>query len=342
MFKEAVLRAFGPINQIFILISLCILASLLTSMLGVSLLAKMYGIDLLSDFDVLARYEEPFVVAANKLMLVMQHLGLFIFPALIFNRLFTFKEQGSFIFGQDKFQAKWIGLAMLTMLAGIPLVNAMLEVNSMFVLGDSADVLEETAARFTEYIVAADGIGVLLLNVLIIAVMPALGEEFIFRGVLQKIFARMAKNIHVGIIVSAFFFSALHLQFYGFIPRFALGVLFGYIAVWGGSIWYAVIAHAVNNGFSLVIAYLIQHGMLDEAAETFGATTSDWIFLGVGTVLLAILIRYWHKNSLFSQFKDVYMTRPKTLIQLLKDQQEENQQDWTERSEEEEERRIED
>jgi hypothetical protein len=94
-----------------------------------------------------------------------------------------------------------------------------------------------------------------LLNLFICAALPAIGEEFFFRGTLQQLFNQWFKNKHVAIIVTAFLFSAIHLQFYGFIPRFLLGLYLGYLFVWTGSLWAPIFAHFLHNGISVGIQY---------------------------------------------------------------------------------------
>lgn len=87
---------------------------------------------------------------------------------------------------------------------------------------------------------------------------PAVGEELLFRAGLQKKLQNIIGNYHVAIWVSAFIFSAFHMQFYGLIPRMCLGALFGYIYVWSGNIWAAVFAHFLNNAITLIIIHLFQ------------------------------------------------------------------------------------
>lgn len=96
----------------------------------------------------------------------------------------------------------------------------------------------------------------MILNVLIIAVIPAIGEELIFRGVFQRIFYDLFKSGHVAVWITAFVFSAIHFQFFGFVPRFILGLVFGYLFLWSGTLWLPVISHFVNNAVPVIGAYI--------------------------------------------------------------------------------------
>ena len=106
-----------------------------------------------------------------------------------------------------------------------------------------------------------------LIGILTIAIIPGFCEEYFFRGVLQKNLSLLIKNHHIAIFISAFIFSAFHLQFYGFFPRLLLGVLFGYFYYWSGSLTYSVIAHTLNNFFSLTLFYVASKGLFGENIE---------------------------------------------------------------------------
>jgi membrane protease YdiL (CAAX protease family) len=99
------------------------------------------------------------------------------------------------------------------------------------------------------------GITNLFLNLLLVAVFAGVGEELFFRGILQRLFIKMFRNAWAGIIVTAILFSAIHLQFYGFIPRFILGVLLGLIYWYSGSLWPAIIAHFAYDAFAVIMIH---------------------------------------------------------------------------------------
>ena len=123
-----------------------------------------------------------------------------------------------------------------------------------------------------------------------VAVLPAIGEELLFRGVIQKIFINWTKNAHWGIWISAILFSAMHLQFYGFVPRMLLGVAFGYLLVWSGSMWLPIAAHFFNNGIAVIAMYLIDKGLLSPEVETFGTTSDSYYSVAISVVLVAVFM----------------------------------------------------
>lgn len=122
---------------------------------------------------------------------------------------------------------------------------------------DWARSLEDQLAEATERFTTFNNFGEFLIGFIAIALIPGIGEELLFRGVFQNSLQRLSKNKHVAIWVSAFIFGAIHMQFYGLIPRMLLGAVFGYLYVWSGNIWYPIIAHATNNGLAVIMAYSV-------------------------------------------------------------------------------------
>lgn len=123
--------------------------------------------------------------------------------------------------------------------------------------------LEEELAATTEKFTTFDNFGQFLVGFVAIAVLPGIGEEFLFRGVLQKNLQKWFKNQHIAIWVAAFLFSAIHMQLFGLVPRMVLGAIFGYLYVWSGNLWYPILAHATNNGIGVLIAYLANIGVIE-------------------------------------------------------------------------------
>ena len=106
---------------------------------------------------------------------------------------------------------------------------------------------EDKAAELTKAMTSFESVGDLVLGLIVIALLPAIGEELVFRGLFQNEFFRGSGNIHLSIWLAAIIFSAIHLQFYGFVPRLLLGALFGYLYYWSGSLLIPMFAHFVNN-----------------------------------------------------------------------------------------------
>jgi hypothetical protein len=168
---------------------------------------------------------------------------------------------------------------------------------------------EDTAAELTEAFLDVESVGGLLFNLLMIAVLPALGEELLFRGVIQKILTDWTRSAHWGIWISAAMFSALHLQFFGFIPRLLLGALFGYLLVWSGSLWLPILAHFINNAGAVIALYLVDKGAISKTVEEFGSGTEYWMYaipsFAIGILILwTIRYQYGKQRSIDSMAVD--------------------------------------
>ena len=149
-----------------------------------------------------------------------------------------------------------------------------------------ADTLAETSAFITKF----DNVGQLLLGLVVVAIIPAIGEEFVFRGLIQNHIYGISKNIHVAIWVGALLFSVFHLQFYGLVPRMLLGAMFGYLYYFSGNIIYPMVAHFFNNGFTLVMLYLFQQNMVEYNIEDTDVLPWPQVIFSAGITLLLFMI----------------------------------------------------
>jgi membrane protease YdiL (CAAX protease family) len=122
---------------------------------------------------------------------------------------------------------------------------------------------EDLAAAATTLLTTFDNFNQFVLAFVVMAVFAGIGEELVFRGMLQPELHRATGNIHAAIWISAILFSAIHMQFFGFVPRVLLGVLFGYLYYWSGNILIPMLAHFVNNGFQVLMMYLYQLGLIN-------------------------------------------------------------------------------
>ncbi|SFF53793.1 CPBP family intramembrane glutamic endopeptidase [Thermoflexibacter ruber] len=130
-----------------------------------------------------------------------------------------------------------------------------------------------------------------LLGFIVIGIIPGIGEELLFRGVLQNKLKQLLGNAHVAIWLAAIIFSAFHLQFYGFVPRMLLGALFGYLYQWSGNLIYAMVAHFVNNGFTIMMMYLYQQNHIEIDIDK-QEVPSDAALLSLILTALLVLVFY--------------------------------------------------
>lgn len=123
---------------------------------------------------------------------------------------------------------------------------------------------ERQIAALTARLLNTGSAGGLLLNLFQIALLAGVCEELLFRGVIQKIMIRWTGNLHAGVWIAAIIFSAIHLQFFGFLPRLFLGAVLGYLFALSGTLWTAIIAHVANNALVILAAKLPENGVAGE------------------------------------------------------------------------------
>lgn len=301
--QKAIFSNYSTTVKLIFLLILSI-ASLSAFLFIASVIVRvLWGFDFIDNPAVLENLDDPFVVDANRLMLVFQHVGLFIFPALLFLRLSTEKPK-EFIFWRNSFSVAKASVVILLLLSFMPVVNLFISLNEAVVFPEfmsgieyALRSMEDSAEALTNALIKMDNLTDFLYLTLLVAVLPAIGEELMFRGVIQRMLSVQFKNYHSGIWASAFLFSAMHFQFYGFIPRMLLGAMFGYMLVYTGNILYTMIAHFFNNFASLLIAYLIQQGKVPESVDTMGANF-EWAYIIPGLFFTAALFYYlWKKRN---------------------------------------------
>lgn len=189
-------------------------------------------------------------------------------------------------------------LGIVAMYASLPFINQLTIWNESISLPAALEGVEEwmkmmenDAKETTEQMLSADNLGGLLFNILNIAIVPAIGEELTFRGVLQNIIVRHSRNAHIGVIVAAALFSAIHMQFYGFFPRMLLGIIMGYFYYYSRNIWVPILMHCVNNGTVTVLKYLNNKNITEIDLESFGIMTNPIaIALSAIAIVFAIVI----------------------------------------------------
>ena len=166
---------------------------------------------------------------------------------------------------------------------------------------------ENSAAKITELLLSGNSLSILFLNVTVMAIIPALCEEFLFRGLIIKWLKTHISNIHIVVFLSACIFSAIHLQFYGFVPRFLLGLYLGYLFIWTGSIWVCIIAHFINNAMAVIVSYLFNNQFISTNYQDFGNAGDNYVLLALSVLLTAgCIYLLYRKKELHSKRYKLY------------------------------------
>jgi len=286
------LTPFPKILFTLLLILCCFFLILIPAFL---LAVPLFGIPAGEIVTGLNDFSNPGMIDMLKYFQIVQEIGLFLLPPLIAALLFSSAPLDYLKLSRASRWQAWI-LTLLIMVVCLPWMNWMITLNESMVLPEWLEPMErwmketeQKALEITKVFLDVYTTGGFLMNLLMIAILPALGEELLFRGLLQRLFSEWFGNIHLAILLAGFLFGAMHLQFYGILPRMILGMLFGYLFYWSGSIWIPVFAHFLNNGAAVTLSYLGNIGWTDLNYETFGSTTSPvWIMTSLLLTAAAI------------------------------------------------------
>ena len=231
-------------------------------------------------------------VGSFKWLQSWSSIGVFILPSI----LFVYLTESKFVISKS-FSRNQLAISICAMLFCIPIINYLALWNEaihlpQFLSGieDWMRAYETKSAVIMEYFLCMDTYSDLFINLFVIALIPAIGEEFLFRGVIQRGLTKWKNNPHFGIWISAFLFSALHMQFLGFVPRFLIGGFFGYLFLWSGSIWLPVIAHFINNALAVVLIFTSTRNVGTNQLESLGATSEDGTLVLMCCFALAMLL----------------------------------------------------
>ena len=228
-----------------------------------------------------------------RISTIMQNILVFMMPAIIAAMVVT-KLPATLLRLDVKPYLKPTIMACIVLMTSIPALNLIVELNQNISLPESLSGLEELMKKMEESanstigsMIGGTSIVDLIISILIIGILTGLSEELFFRGALQGIMFSTRMNKHIAVWLAAFIFSAMHFQFYGFIPRMLLGAYFGYLAWWTGSIWVPAIAHALNNSVAVLGSWLaLRSGEVENAADAIGETMDHDIF----TIILSVAV----------------------------------------------------
>ncbi len=291
-----------PFSKLIFSLFIILLSFIVFILIGILIAIPIFDLNIFEIQNAITDLNNPANLNFLKYLQTLQAIGLFIIPAFIIGYLFN-ERTLTYLSLNKKIQISSILSVAIIMLFSLPLINYLAKLNAEMQLPEFLREVEiwmkekETAAQeITKAFLKMDSIGMLAFNILMIGILPAIGEELIFRGVLQRIFTEWTKNIHWGILIAAILFSGMHMQFYGFLPRFILGVLFGYLFYWSGSVWVPITAHFVNNTTAVLVYYLYPESQTEQI-ENFGATEGTYIFLIISSFIVFYLLWQFYRNN---------------------------------------------
>ena len=268
----------SPLSQLLWLAFIFLMLLIISS--GITLVLPLFGVDIMQ------------VSVQVALQGVTQMLTFFLAPVL-FVQFFQEEKWDYFHFYCNGNAWKRGGVAIVMILLLIPLNDWLAVWNLGWNLGGGAFEsacrhLTELSENLMEQILSQKGVGALIINIIVIALIPAVSEELFFRGTIQRILQRAFKgNAHWAILVTALIFSLAHGDVFGFVPRVFLGIVLGYLFFYSGSLLVNVCAHFANNALIVVLYYAYGQGQIGiDVTEPIKASCLLTICCTIGAVLL--------------------------------------------------------
>ncbi len=274
--KKAFLADAHPGRKLVFTLLIVIGSWILFQIIGMLSGMLVFGLSFSDTLNSLTSTDDPHIVGFLKYVQAFTSAGMFIFASLLAS-WFIDDDWKSFI--GLKVNPGWLVsfLSIAFIIIILPFTNLLTYYNANMGLPDFLGGLEnffhekeDQMADIMASFLKPGGIGGLPFNLLVIAVIPAIGEELLFRGVIQKLLIRWFGNVHWAIFVTSFIFSAMHIQFLSFLPRFFLGMVLGYLFYWSGSVWLTILVHFINNALATIFYFYYYGGYAGDFLEQVG------------------------------------------------------------------------
>jgi membrane protease YdiL (CAAX protease family) len=249
MFKTY-LQYLPKLAQISVFMGLWVAFLLINTLLQSTILTQGWGVDILKIDD--AVKENPFILLTLNLV---NQIVLFALPALVFAYLATPKPFNYLGFkGKQWFLLSTMILAALIM---IPFVSSMSGLIKMINLGGVANQMQDVKEQYIATYLQNSSLGGMVLNLCLMALVPAICEELFFRGVVMKIMLNVNRNPIVAFVVTSLFFALLHNSIYDLLPVFTASMILCMVYYYTGNIANNILLHFLNNGLQVMLVYFI-------------------------------------------------------------------------------------
>jgi len=289
--NNTIFNEFSPLQKLLLFLGITFLSSFVFSFVGIQLAKVFFHVNLvdLSSPDLLLNN----YVRSLKLITFSSHIGTFILPSFFW--LYLIKDSIAIFFTQEGLNKRLL-LALPILFIGVSLLSEWSlfinqQIDFEYISSSLAHNIQVSQIERDLTIKAFIGgtWSSLLVNVFLIALVPAIGEELTFRGVLQPLFIRLSAKKHASILFVAFIFAFIHFQFLDFLPRFILGVIYGYTYFYAKNLFTTIILHFSNNLLALLIVFYsvrTQTEILPESNGSFFILLFGLVFTIVGIYLL--------------------------------------------------------
>lgn len=272
-----------------VILVLLILAAFMGVLIGGALVygySSSVGLELGTALSELDKNSPRHIRDFARIVNMISHFFAFTIPALTVAVL-LFRSRWLAFLKLEKYPPIYnLVLGIFFILVSFPLAQFTYWLNKQIPLPDWVVQMETAAEGMIKSLLVMQSPAELFLNLVVMAVLPALGEELVFRGIVQQQFEKITKNGHLAIWITAIVFSAIHMQFQGFLPRLALGAVLGYTFFWTRNLWVPILAHFIINGMQVVAQYFaaaqLEKMDLDQANQAHWGSTFVSLALTIG------------------------------------------------------------
>lgn len=255
---------------VFIVLSLC---GLLLGMLSMVLYQQSVGVGV------------ALSASALRWNMAIPTVLIFLVPSVVWLRIYRVGLRSEWT------RSGWaeLGLSLLFLILVTPVVNLLMHWSMQVSFWPSSMLeYEQRSLALMRRVLEVDRFELVLVNLFVVALLPALGEELFFRGVLQRIALSRLRSEHLAIWLVAMIFSLAHFSATGFLARTLLGAMLGYLYFYTGSLFPSMLVHFVNNAVAVVVAYYSGYNL----DSSFGAGWVGVVLALAGLVLSIFLVRH--------------------------------------------------
>lgn len=288
--------------QLTMFVSFTMVFALVAGLIIPPLILHGYGLT----FKDITNFSQPNVIPALKALQTVLSITLFVVPSLLFAQV-SDANPLHYIGFRKPVPLFYLVIAVIVMIAAFPMVAWLGDLNQNMHLPDNLKIVEDKMRKaeaesnvMLRHFLEMKSLKDLLAMLVMLALIPAIVEEFFFRGVLQRLLIQVLKRPWAGIIVTAIIFSAIHGQFLGFFPRAVLGIVLGALFWYSGSLWPGILGHFVNNALQIILVYYNQDFV--EKEPNFA------VWLITGSTLVVIGLIWWMGRITQTSYTEVYDT----------------------------------
>lgn len=291
--KYQFIKLSGGRSKLVFFIVMVIFGYLLTTFTALAI-AKLAGYDQIVEQLGSPNLADRDTLNVFRIFQIAIHIGMFLLGPVLYLLVAEQNPIQKFGLNKSPFKINYL-LIVVLMLVCLPGINFTHTLNLALHLPDWLggaekwmQQKEDSAKQLTDAFLSMKSLSDLGINLIMFGLLPAVGEELFFRGALFAIIKEWTQRKHLTIFITAFLFSAIHLQFYGFLPRFLLGVGFGYLFVFTGSLWAPMLAHFLNNSMAVIVAYFFYQGKSSINQDDFGSV--DNLAVNLMSIVITIFM----------------------------------------------------